>query len=419
MFQDAKNKSTDRFNGYCNSLITKAESSGLLLKEYGIDIDVSPSPIGRVAYVTILDCCRIPDYDGQESKRLSFRQKGIIQRLLSTRNLRSWGLQDCTEITFTDEQEVVLCVWCPYALTFEESLAFDILEVDSIKHPNYWKKGCEASVFPDPYQLLSDLKCPKSMKSNGFNKPGTINDYGNEIGTVEEFTSIGPDTKTGHTNSIKYRSSDSGKETDSHPFSMTLPRKVYTCSTNPSTNLNKLMDDKPHLRSLYNKLMEIYKDKLPKFLRSRNCPQEHLENEVSRTIAPNEMFLAANRLTAKHNMGQHTDPPVPSPALAAGSTNFVPDYEKRTWSRKQKGGNLYLADSMICLDYHPQDVVLFDGNMLHGVTAIGGEANNSLSRFSIVLFSRHRKDGSGIRDYGKYDGSYDNVRMSSRINKSS
>ena len=79
----------------------------------------------------------------------------------------------------------------------------------------------------------------------------------------------------------------------------------------------------------------------------------------------------------------------------------------------KSGGNLYLADSMLSLDYHPQDLVMFDGNILHGVTDLCGTELQKLSRFSIVLFSRHDKDGK-IKKYNTYDQSFHSKRKSKR-----
>ena len=60
----------------------------------------------------------------------------------------------------------------------------------------------------------------------------------------------------------------------------------------------------------------------------------------------------------------HRDPPKTDPPFAALTVdNPNPD---NPWC----GGALFLADGLISIDYQPGDLVIMDGRLLHGVTAM-------------------------------------------------
>ena len=71
---------------------------------------------------------------------------------------------------------------------------------------------------------------------------------------------------------------------------------------------------------------------------------------------------------------------------------------------------MFLADFMFNLEYGPQDFVLFDGNLAHGVTGLRhlkctkAKEREELSRFSMITFSRWRKER--MKNPGNYNGSY-------------
>ena len=89
------------------------------------------------------------------------------------------------------------------------------------------------------------------------------------------------------------------------------------------------------------------------------------------------------------------------------------------WVQQGCGGRLFLADGLFDISYGPEDVVLLDGNILHGITGLkdlpgGGQQKRAeLERFSvIVLFSDFQRE-KGMWGHGKYQGMWQESHMSS------
>lgn len=388
------------FYGYCGDFTAKAKSADINLSDYGITVNLDNND-RKIGYVTISDCCRIPFNTGQQSKKLSVRQNGVINYMLIARNLKRWGLTSCSKVIFQDAREMRICSWLVHRLSYEESVTLnETLEVNYLTNPDHWTRGCEASTFPHIPSILRHLKSYSIMSGTGMNAE------------TQFITRVGPPESedpnkeaTGITNYIDYES-ESGKIV-SIPFSSPLPRKIYDKS-----DMDELRQSNNKFDSVMNHLESVYREELPFFFLSRDCPQEHLEEEVNKTC--DSLLCAVNRLVPEMWMGLHCDRPVRSPALTTGRTNHVRDDRNKTWRKIGKGGHLFLADSMICLDYHPQDIVIFDGNMLHGVTEMTGKRLQDLSRFSLVLFSRYNCNMK-IPDYGNYNQSFDCIRKSKRL----
>ena len=68
-------------------------------------------------------------------------------------------------------------------------------------------------------------------------------------------------------------------------------------------------------------------------------------------------------------IGIHHDPPCPLPALICGPG--LHRWGPTGWEATGCGGRLFLADGLFDLSYGPRDVVLLDGNLVHGVTKLG------------------------------------------------
>ena len=395
---DARKACETSFFEYCNGLVSSSKKIDCPLKHYGIKVE---SVIRKIAYVTILDCCRIPNRVGQQSKKLSIRQKGVIQYLIHTRNLDQWNLRDCKIVYFKDQREKLLCTWLLRELKFEESVALNtMLEDDYIQDPSYWCRGCEASIFPEGDPLLHNLKDEVIMQGTGMN---------DDTQTIISMGPPGGPKESGKTNYITYRNHETGLIIRI-PFGMPVPRKVHY----DTSVIDELCATEPIFHEAFNHLKQVYKDHCPEFFTSRGCEPEHLEEELSLTME--KLKVGVNRETTKAKIGIHCDIPVRSPALVVGRTSYVPDPATKSWTKVGKGGNLFLADGMISLDYHPQDIVLFDGNILHGITQMTGPRPQDLSRFSIVMFSRHNCS-SKIPHYGNYNDSFEAIRKSKRLRR--
>ena len=110
-------------------------------------------------------------------------------------------------------------------------------------------------------------------------------------------------------------------------------------------------------------------------------------------------------------LGIHHDPPCPLPALIAGSTVWAP-LPTGGWERRATGGRLFLADGLWDLEYGPRDLVLLDGNLLHGVTTLRslpghtapGVSQPQLQRRSVIMFNRWKVEK--MKDDGNYSAQW-------------
>ena len=108
--------------------------------------------------------------------------------------------------------------------------------------------------------------------------------------------------------------------------------------------------------------------------------------------------------------GPHHDMPCPLPAVifGPGMCNYV-DGE---WCSQGVGGRLFLVDGLFDISYGPADVVLLDGNILHGITGLrdhpgGGTASRpELERFSAILFSSFKRE-KAMWGHGNYHGMWE------------
>ena len=79
------------------------------------------------------------------------------------------------------------------------------------------------------------------------------------------------------------------------------------------------------------------------------------------------------------------------------------------------GGRLFLADGLFDISYGPEDVVLLDGNIFHGITGLrdlpgGGTCKRpELERFSVILFSSFKREK--MKAHGKYEGMWQESHM--------
>ena len=82
------------------------------------------------------------------------------------------------------------------------------------------------------------------------------------------------------------------------------------------------------------------------------------------------------------------------------------------WVARGMGGRLFLVDGLFDLSYGPKDVVLLDGNLVHGVTGLrdlpgeGQASRRELERFSAILFSSFKRQG-GMMAHGNCKGMWE------------
>ena len=94
--------------------------------------------------------------------------------------------------------------------------------------------------------------------------------------------------------------------------------------------------------------------------------------------------------------GPHHDMPCPCPALVCGQG--MCELRDGQWHPRGVGGRLFVADGLFDISYGPTDVVLLDGNVLHGITSLrdhkggGQQSRCELERFSVIVFSSFKRE---------------------------
>ena len=393
--QGVDNKdSTSQFIQYADSI--KGKDSETSMNGLSIVKDTS----NYSATITILQHCRISHEVADRSKKICLPQKGVVAALLNQRNLSNWGIADKNKyktIRIVDEHGHLCVLWYRNRLSFKESLV-----PLSYKRPHQigkrWTRGCDAQPTISFNKICHQLQDRELNDSAGFKSTN-----------VEEIVSIGPREKGrgpneyGVTNSFEYRNKN-GSTVDTQTFNVALNRVAHV-------KMNNIRKESPHTHPFEQRMHSTYQEGCKEFFTSNGCPDTFLDEASGSATA--ELTLSTNLFTAASSIGQHVDTPTPTPAMIVGPTNFQLDSNDTSWVRKHKGGNLYLADSMLLLDFEPQDIIFIDGNLLHGVTNIKGGGNSS-DRFSLVYFSKYKRLDTVLL-YGKYDPSFHKMRFSSRI----
>ena len=118
-----------------------------------------------------------------------------------------------------------------------------------------------------------------------------------------------------------------------------------------------------------------------------------------------QMQLSTMKLNeGSSQAGPHHDMPCPLPALIVGQG--MHELVHGEWQCRGKGGRLFIADGLFDISYGPEDIVLLDGNILHGITGLrdlpgqGQSSRGELERFSAILFSKFKREG--MKGHGKY-----------------
>ena len=115
--------------------------------------------------------------------------------------------------------------------------------------------------------------------------------------------------------------------------------------------------------------------------------------------------LEVNENTSR--AGAHQDPPAPLPAMIAGPG--VHKLINGEWRQTCRGGRLYI-DGLVDLTYGPIDVVILDGNFLHGITNLRDLPDAKMSsrpelvRFSLIRFADWQREK--MKKYANYQGGW-------------
>jgi hypothetical protein len=271
-----------------------------------------------------------------------------------------------------------------------------ILEREHNRVSKGWNKGCEADPWASSHNILSQVKNPLAMKSAGFC-----------LSNVCKVLSVGPDNPSKSTSpKFKYINVKEGRVV-SRPLCAFIDRHKWSSnnsSISPLRTLAGITHEEQDLVSSYlDRRIELFQHYLPQYLGSRGWSMKHTIEAVEWSSEPNIVHSTLKTLRNKIP-GNHRDPPTPTFACVGGHGNF--ELKDGVFVRKQLGGNLYLVDGLLRLDYGPRDMIFLDGNVAHGVTNMRHmtQKKGNLSRFSVISFSNWRREK--MKKPGNYDGYY-------------
>lgn len=264
--------------------------------------------------------------------------------------------------------------------TPREARAADLFKQEHTIHSKGWNRGCEADLIPRENTTRRQLNNPDMIL-------GTSN-----VNPDKPLISVGPGGKgpTTGPRAIYHN----GKKPKDIPLCTFLNRMkwVRTDTGKDGHKYDKFIQRSENVEAAkyFNKLKSIYMRHCLAFM-GENYNENHL-GEVEASLLMNTNIIDDDVST----MAIHKDPTTPTPALAAGPSNYSFDEVKEEWTLSHNGGRLYIAEGLFWIDYRPTDVALFDGNVPHGVSRMrprGVDKRQPVvyERFSIILFSEFRR----------------------------
>ena len=273
--------------------------------------------------------------------------------------------------------------------TPREAQAAGLFKQEHVLHSKGWNRGCEADLIPRENTTRRQINNPDMiLGTSGINPDNSL-------------VSVGPGG-IGRTTGIRVHYHN-GKRAPGIPFSSFLNRFkwVRTGTGDDGHKYDQFLRRSENIAAAkyFEKLKAIYMRHCLAFMgeKYKNCL-----NEVEASLLMNTNIID----DVDSTMAIHKDPTTPTPALAAGPSNYVFDEVKEEWTLSHNGGRLYIAEGLFWIDYCPTDVALFDGNVPHGVSRLrprGVDKSQSVvyERFSIILFSKFRRTG-GMRKHGHF-----------------
>jgi|SaaInl74LU_5_DNA_1037368.scaffolds.fasta_scaffold14621_1 hypothetical protein len=287
------------------------------------------------------------------------------------------GQDESFEVRWKDVDGQLIAIMNRNVFTPLEARASDLFEAEHKQFSLGWNRGCEADVISRENTTRRQLK----------NKKTIIDATG--INANNKFIEVHPGG-IGETTRIKVEYQNQKGKAKEVPLSSFIDRMTWVKKGGgrKKRDYSKFCNDSDDAAASYfDKLQSHYLDACAQFM------GEDEFNKCSDDVKAN-ILLNTNVLDDDlSKMGIHHDPSTPTPALACGTTNFVYDEGHHQWNPKNHGGRLFLAEGMISMEYSPTDILVFDGNILHGVTPMrplrDDQAQQQYNRFSIIMFSRY------------------------------
>lgn len=311
---------------------------------------------------------------------------------LSHRSSIGLGIANLSFVIRLDSSKgPIIALVCRNAFSHELALASYAIEIGHNVVSVGWNQGCEASTFPTKESLLGQLNDAKAMKSGGLmatNVRKVLSIGGNslikpKVPRILYKNSNGDVISRPLANHIdRHKWADKGK--------YSMAKTIQTFANNQASLVDQY----------FHRVQQMYIKYVPIYLESRGWAKEAVHNSLESIAA--SLLTTTLKVSNYKQIGIHRDPPTPMFAAVCGHTNYI--VKDGDFVRTSNGGNLFLADGMIRLDYSPRDLILFDGNFAHGISNISNPSGigQKIERFSIITFSRWGKEK--MKKAGNYTG---------------
>lgn len=344
----------------------------------------------------------------EERLMTAAEESAIIKTVFSNKQLnmlhicnsKKLGLDnESFEIRLGNKSGRIIAIVLRDALTLSESLQSLLLSQCHDSESSWWTNGCEADVRPTGESVIRNLKDPKIMHSSGLNRSNVV-----------KIKHTGPLHDDGSGRPIFVYENKTG-ETITRPFCAALNRHKWACNGKRSIESAAERVEPGQQLSLLSKVKQLYQSNIQLYLSSKGFNNDMVMDCLS--SLDESMTLSTLRLSSRNQLAVHRDPPTPMPACSFGMTIHTYNVRSKCWDRTGKGGQLYLMNGLFNLEYSPRDVVLWDGNMAHGVsTIVRRQSKDEHFRFSALLFSNWRRE-RGMKRPGNYDGTGTHIRSRS------
>mmetsp|Transcript_32659 Transcript_32659/g.66624 ORF Transcript_32659/g.66624 Transcript_32659/m.66624 type:complete len:486 (-) Transcript_32659:48-1505(-) len=362
------------------------EETKILIDKLNLQEMIDHGDITAVT-ITIPDNQRIGEKEGEEIMKLTFSQNDPqVKKSLNKRNPRnvSSGLKDANIILIEDQRSEPMAIILRQIIPLELSTKFDSFRQYYDGVNTLYTKGCRAATYPDTDDILRCLKDQMSKDAGGFKQSN-----------VKMITGLRV-TSTGRNVMLEYRNKKKGKKIE-WAFTSNLDRKAFDRTQFNETPVDPLLQ---FMEKLYENVSRYW---IHKF----GCDENKIKDEMARAM--NQLQVSGGLIKQySDKMGIHSDPSSWFPSCIFGPTIYKWDVNTGRWGdRICDGGRLVLVDGCIFLEYLPQDVIVLNGNLLHGVTRLqqkkqGTQLKGGYSRFSIQMYTNYNRNENPRSRYGSF-----------------
>eukprot|EP00986_Skeletonema_menzelii_P005740 scaffold2132_cov152-Skeletonema_menzelii.AAC.1 len=378
------NKTKDPFTGFGDkNYKLQSRQKKCALKKYIHDHKLHQSNIGLTLYrpenrlpvIVISTLLQMNSNEGSAVTKICPSDHGLN---LDKRCARGLGLEpdESFEVRWGDIDGDLILMMFRNVFTPLEARAADLFKQEHATHSKGWNRGCEADLISRENTARRQVNNPDMiLKTSGINQNNTL-------------VSVGPGG-IGKTTGVKI-CYDTGERVVSLPLCSFISRMKWTPSGDGGHNYEKFLKRSDIAASKYfAKIKSVYMDHCLAFMGN-----EYLDclDSIEASLWMNTNIID----DVDSIMSIHHDPSTPTPALAAGTTNYEFDQEKEEWILMNNGGRLFIVEGLFWIDYRPTDVAIFDGNSPHGVSHMRPRGIQKCGprkylRFSMILFSIFRR----------------------------